>query len=166
PLPFVGEAVVGDGRLHAAIRAAFADWDEAAEDLRFDEVMARLAHALASLDRAIPRRPLGRVSARAAGLAREFLDANCLRPVASETLERITGISRFALARHFRACFGTSPHRYAVMRRLDHARSLLRAGVPLAQAAQDSAFADQSHMTRHFKNAYGVAPASWRALSR
>ena len=43
-------------------------------------------------------------------------------------LEAITGLSRFALARHFRACLGTSPYRYLVMRRLDRARHLHAVG--------------------------------------
>ena len=41
--------------------------------------------------------------------AREFLAAEAHRTVASEELEKITGLDRFALARHFRAATGTSP---------------------------------------------------------
>ena len=46
---------------------------------------------------------------------------------ASQTLERITGLNRYALARQFRACFGTSPYRYLTMRRLDRARATAQA---------------------------------------
>ena len=41
--------------------------------------------------------------------ARQFLDAHFARTVASEELEGVTGLSRYALARHFRARLGTSP---------------------------------------------------------
>jgi AraC-like DNA-binding protein len=96
-------------------------------------------------------------------LARDCLDAAAL--VSSAALERLTGLSRFALARHFRQQLGTSPHRYAVMRRLERVRRLLDAGTPLAQAAAVCGFADQSHMTRQFKRAYGLSPGQWRALA-
>jgi AraC-like DNA-binding protein len=68
------------------------------------------------------------------------------------------------VARQFRACLGTSPYRYLVMRRLDRVRALVRDGEPLADAAAACGFADQSHMTRHFKRAYGLTPGRWAAM--
>ena len=99
-------------------------------------------------------------------IARECLDAHLLAPVSSARLERVTGLSRIALARHFRAGLGTSPHRYVVMRRLDRARRLIQSGAALAAAAAESGFADQSHLTRHFSARSGVTPGRWVALSR
>ena len=83
----------------------------------------------------------------------------------SAALEAVTGMTRYALARHFRACLGTSPYRYLVMRRLDRARALIRNGAPLADAALRCGFADQSHMTRQFKQAYGLSPGRFVALA-
>ena len=51
------------------------------------------------------------------------------------TLERIAGLDRFAIARHFRRAFGTSPDRYRTMRRLELARAAIARGVPLVRAA-------------------------------
>lgn len=84
--------------------------------------------------------------------------------VTSEELEGVTGLDRYTLARHFRARLGTSPYRYLTMRRLDHARSCMAAGESLADAASASGFADQSHMTRQFRRAYGLPPGRWRAM--
>jgi AraC-like DNA-binding protein len=84
--------------------------------------------------------------------------------VRSCELEAVTGVGRYALARHFRACFGTSPYRYLVMRRLDRARALIVGGAPLSEAAIAAGFADQSHLNRHFKRAYGLAPGRWAVL--
>ena len=57
--------------------------------------------------------------------------------------------------------YGTSPHRYALLRRLDFARSQLRDGMPLAELALSAGFADQAHFTRMFKSAYGMTPGRY-----
>ena len=43
---------------------------------------------------------------------------------------------------------------------------MMESGQSLAEAATASGFSDQSHMTRQFKQTYGVAPGQWRALAR
>lgn len=164
PLPFVRGGVTGDARLRAAILSAVEDADVPIDDLKLDQVVMQLAEALAAHDPSAGRAWAGASNARAVEIARERLDVDLLRPVSSAELERLTGLSRFALARHFRACLGTSPHRYVVMRRLARARRLIQSGVTLAEAAAASGFADQSHMTRHFKNAYGVSPGRWKGM--
>ena len=165
PLPFVREAVGDDPRLLAAIAPALVDLDQPLEDLQHDGIVAGLARALAAADRSMPRRPSA-PDRRAALRARDHLDAGFVHAVRSSELEAVTGIGRYALARHFRACFGTSPYRYLVMRRLDRARTLIAAGSPLCEAALAAGFADQSHLTRHFRRAYGLAPGRWEALAR
>ena len=79
-------------------------------------------------------------------------------------LEAIGGRDRWQLSRDFRQLYGTSPHRYLVMRRLGQARSAMREGASLAAAAIGAGFADQSHMSRHFKRTYGMTPAAWVRL--
>jgi AraC-like DNA-binding protein len=129
--------------------------------LQRDQIVLGLGEALAAADTSIARRRSPTPHWRAVGRARECLDANVSRGVRSTELEALTGLSRYDLARQFRACLGTSPYRYLVMRRLDRARALIRRGTPLADAALACGFADQSHLTRHFKKAYGVAPGRW-----
>jgi AraC-like DNA-binding protein len=86
--------------------------------------------------------------------------------VASEELERLSGLDRFALARHFRQTFGTSPHRFQVGRRLQRAQSMIAEGAALSETAAATGFADQSHLTRHFSARFGLTPGRWAALSR
>ena len=83
---------------------------------------------------------------------------------AAATLERVTGTDRFTLARHFRRAFGTSPDRYRLLRRVALARTAIESGRPLARAAAEAGFADQSHLTRQFKRSYGLTPAVWARL--
>ena len=78
----------------------------------------------------------------------------------------MSGLDRFALARHFRAAFGTSPHRFQVGRRLAKARAMIAEGVALSEAAAATGFADQSHLTRHFSARFGLTPGRWAALAR
>lgn len=163
-LPFLRGAVSADPRLRAAILAALEDPRIAVDDLQFDDGIVQIAEALAALDPSA-RRTVEAAERRAVATARAFLDAHLADRVSSQMLERVSGLSRFALTRHFRGCLGTSPHRYVIMRRLDRARALIRAGTTLAEAASASGFADQAHMTRHFKKAYGISPARWRAMA-
>jgi AraC-like DNA-binding protein len=165
PLPFVRDAVSTDKRLAAAILPALDDLDGPLEELQRDQIILDLADALAAADPSIARRRLEPRHWRAVGKVRALLDANLESAVTSAEMEALTGLSRYALARHFRACLGTSPYRYLVLRRLDHARSLIRAGARLADAAAACGFADQSHMTRHFKKAYGLSPGRWAAIA-
>jgi AraC-like DNA-binding protein len=162
PLPFAGAGTTEDARLIRAILPALQDLDRPLEDLQLDQIIAEVAAALAALDRSNRQPMLPRANARAVDLARGFLDANAEQMVASEQLEAVTGLDRFALARHFRACLGTSPYRYQVMRRLDRTRRVLQSGASLADAAAASGFADQAHMTRQFKKAYGISPGRWQ----
>ena len=109
---------------------------------------------------------MGKTAWRAAALARDYLEENAERPVRSDELEAITGLDRYALSRHFRATYSTSPHRFLLMRRLQRARRMIEVGEPLAEIAIGAGFSDQSHFNRHFKKAFGLTPGRWSALVR
>lgn len=64
------------------------------------------------------------------------------------------------MVRGFARAFGLTPQAYLVQRRLDLARWLTAAGASLADAAAASGFADQSHMTRHFTQRFGLSPCA------
>jgi AraC-like DNA-binding protein len=46
------------------------------------------------------------------------------------------------------------------------ARGLIASGMPLAEAAAHSGFADQSHMTRLFVRSFGMAPGFYARAAR
>ncbi len=65
--------------------------------------------------------------------------------------------SRFSLIRAFRAAYGSSPHAWQNMIRLEEARRLLEAGRPILDVTHDLGFYDQSHFSRLFKESFGVS---------
>lgn len=165
--PFVPAVVSEDPDLAGLLGEAFADFPKALEPLAADAVVERLADRLAARgDGHTKVRRTAPTARRAMARAREFLAAEAHRTVASEELEKITGLDRFALARHFRLASGTSPHRFQVGRRLARARALIARGTPLSETAAATGFADQSHLTRHFVARFGLTPGRWAALSR
>jgi AraC-like DNA-binding protein len=87
------------------------------------------------------------------------------RVVSSGELEAVSGLTRFELARQFRAVAGTSPYRYSVMRRLAAARARIARRQPLVDVALATGFADQAHLTRRFTEAFGITPGQYAKLS-
>lgn len=165
PLPFVAEAVVSDPVLRGTLLSALAPLEEELDELFVADFIAQLARNLGR-HAGQSAKPMGKTAWRAAALARDYLEENAGRPVRSGELEAVTGLDRYALSRHFRATYSTSPHRFLVMRRLQRARRMIEAGEALAEIAVAAGFSDQSHFNRHFKKAFGLTPGRWSALVR
>ncbi|WP_342359387.1 AraC family transcriptional regulator [Terrarubrum flagellatum] len=164
-LPFANSPVLRDAPLSAALTLALRDMERRLETLELDQAVLAIADALLAIDASAQTSSVRSIACgRAVDRARQFLDANATRVVASEELEDICGLDRYALARQFRARLGVSPYRYLTMRRLDRAKAMMRTGDALAEIAFACGFADQSHMTRQFKQAFGLSPGKWRAI--
>ena len=97
---------------------------------------------------------------------RDYIHEFLTQPVSLDELEQVSGRDRWSLSRDFRALFGTSPYRYLTLRRLDQVRRLLLGAISPSEAALIAGFADQSHMSRQFKQAYGLSPGHWLRLIR
>jgi AraC-like DNA-binding protein len=162
-LPFVRDTVVSDHAFCATLLSALGPLDQELDELFVTDFITQLTQSLAR-HAGQPAKPILKTAWRAASLARDYLEENAERSVHSEELEAITGLDRYALSRHFRAAFSTSPHRFLLMRRLQRARRMIEASEPLAQIAIAAGFSDQSHFNRHFKKAFGVTPGRWSAL--
>lgn len=88
---------------------------------------------------------------------RDYVTDHLDEPITVAALATLAGRSPFHFTRIFIRSVGISPHRYIVHRRLQHAMELLRGGqLSLAEIAVRTGFADQSHLSRWMRRAYGA----------
>jgi AraC-like DNA-binding protein len=157
-----GEPVVRDPAVATRFRALFDALEQPPDPLAAETL---LLEALAAL---VPRlgpgaaepRPAGTESA-AVGRVREYLRARAAQSLTLEALAGVARLSPFHLVRVFRNEVGLPPHQYQLLVRVERARDLLRRGTPIAEAAYEAGFADQSHLTRCFKRFIGVTPGRY-----
>ncbi len=154
--------VAGDPALAALIRRLFCAWHGGESDpLAIEEGVLRAVMA-AALRHGVAAAPEPRASP-AVARARARLDAAPERRVTLAELASLAGVSRFQLLRGFAREVGVTPHAYLVQRRVGLARRLLAAGRAPAEAALESGFADQAHLTRAFRRQFGITPGRYRA---
>jgi AraC family transcriptional regulator len=96
---------------------------------------------------------------RVVELLQEHLDGGLKLATLAE--ECRLSVSHFA--RSFRRSFGTSAHRYLILRRVEIAKSLLsETNTSLVEIAAQTGFSDQAALTRTFANVVGATPGKWR----
>jgi AraC-like DNA-binding protein len=93
---------------------------------------------------------------------RDVLADRLADPPGLDELALATGMSPFALLRAFRDETGLPPHAYLNQLRVRLARRLLDSGLPPADVAARAGFADQPHLSRHFKRVVGVPPGAYQ----
>lgn len=162
PLPFVANPVLDAARLPEGCSAEIWDIDSEIDDVARIELVIAVANLLTTV---VPAglEVAGRFALGGLKRVRDLIIDCPADQHSMDELERVADIDRWTLARQFRAAFGTSPRRFRTLRQLDHVRRLLNLGRSLAEAAVEAGFADQSHMSRQFKLAYGLTPARWAA---
>lgn len=106
----------------------------------------------------------GQISSRIGDLrmarTRDYLHSFLNRNIRLAELAREASLSEPELCRRFSASYGLSPHRYQLVQRLMLCRRLLLDGIPIADVAISTGFADQSHMGRHFRGMFGMTPGT------
>ena len=155
--------VLREPALAADLEAAWIAMDARPAWLAADELLGR---ALSRLDvrhdaavariRTLDHRALERVQ----GYLREHVGEH----VRLADLAALASMSRFQLTRQFERAYGLPLHAYQVHLRLAEAKRRLRAGAAIAAVAADLGFADQSHLHRRFKGAFGMTPGEWRRM--
>lgn len=97
---------------------------------------------------------------------RDYLRARLSESIPTTTLAEMSGLTESHFIRAFHHEFGLPPHAYHIRLRLAHACELLAAGESVSTVAYECGFADQSHLSRKFKEVYKVAPGAWASIAR
>jgi AraC-like DNA-binding protein len=158
--------VFRDEDLRAALRDAHRALAEEPPGLAVDAAVLAAVDALRPHLEPGPPSPRTRPEHAAVRRARAYLEERWDAPVTLAEVAAHAGLSRFELARTFRAQIGLPPHAFQLDLRIARARSLLASGEPPAAVAAACGFCDQAHLTRVFKRAVGVTPARYARTSK
>lgn len=92
---------------------------------------------------------------------KDYLIDHLTENVSLSQLAQQTGLSPYRLHHVFRQEVGMALHQYQIQARITRAKQLLGQGFPLKQIAEETGFADQSHLTRQFKRFVQVTPGRY-----
>lgn len=99
-------------------------------------------------------------------LLRDYIKSRYAENIPLTELSSVADLSSFHLLRIFRDHIGVPPHEYQIHMRINEARSLLRDGHSIAEAALKVGFFDQSHFSRNFKRITGMTPGYYSSYSK
>lgn len=140
-------------RLIACLRSA----PDAAD---FGEKLSRLAE---SLDEPVATAAAAMPMPENVQAVRAYLDEHFTRVVRLSELARLAACTPATINRLFRQSIGLPPYEYLMQNRLRAAARHLRDDAcSLADIAAETGFADQSHLQRMFKRAFGTTPKVYR----
>lgn len=162
-LPFVPSVVTQCTRIRFIVESMLT-LEATCDDLKPTEQLTELADTLAELS-GHPNSVKDRNNPSMLKSIMERFESDPANCILMSELEAEHGVSRYSITRQFKRYTGTTPHRFLAIRRLELAKRKLLEGLSIADAANESGFADQSHFTRNFRQAYGISPNSWTKIS-
>ena len=128
---------------------------------------ALAAHLLREYGAAVlePKRQYGGLPRAKLVRALEYIQDQLDADLTVSGIAQAVDLSPYHFTRLFKESTGQSPHQYVVDARVRKAKELLTTGkFTISEAAFHLGFADQSHLTRHFKRVFGLPPK--RLLNR
>src|SRR5580704_17037698 len=98
---------------------------------------------------------------------RDYVDSHITGPILVADLCALIQRSAAYFSRSFKCTFGESPHSFVVRRRVElAAQYMLTTDASLSDIALRCGFADQAHLSKHFRQTAGQTPAAWRRAHR
>ena len=92
----------------------------------------------------------------------EYIQDQLGKDLTVSSVAEAVSMSRYYFTRLFKEATGKSPYQFIIEARVSKARHLLERGnISISEAAYEVGFADQSHLTRHFKRAFGLPPKAF-----
>jgi AraC family transcriptional regulator len=93
----------------------------------------------------------------------EFIEANVTEGFELSQLAETADCSRFHFSRAFHSAMGEPPMAYALRRRIEASKRMLRSESCVGDVASRMGFASQSHFTVAFRKITGVTPSAYRS---
>jgi len=140
--------------LHAALEQAR---DPLLQDQMLVDAFARLVARRSHGTGAHAQPPRG----GSIGPALDLINDAPADPHSLTDLASVCGLTERQVIAAFKAEVGLTPYAFLIQRRLRVAMQQMRCGLPIAEAATDAGFYDQSGLTRHFKRSFGITPQQW-----
>lgn len=100
------------------------------------------------------------------GAVRDLITERPLRSVKLQDLASAAGLSQFHFTRVFKTEIGLPPYAYYEQVRIAFAHQLIHQGHDLTSVAYQLGYADQSHLTRHFRRGSFTTPGKMAQLAR
>lgn len=111
--------------------------------------------------------PRAKLSPGEISLLREYVDGGLEQRISLDELAALVNLSQRHFRRVLHATLALSPHQFVTAQRLERARQLIRESrAALAEIAAATGFADQSHLSRCFQRAFGIAPSYYREQNK
>lgn len=151
-------ALVTDLERVEEVEVLFAQLSRAVRSVDYATTLRAVLKRLTSSRAAVP---LPGAHGASLSRVRDYLRDNPSSPVTIADLAEQAGYTESHFIRAFHREFGLPPHAYHLRRRLAAASELLADGLSVSTVAYECGFADQSHLSRKFKDVYGLTPAAW-----
>ena len=148
-------------RLAAAVKGALGS-DALARDVSEDAMVVLLGEVVQASGVRLPGSAATGKSL--INRAQELLAEHLHQSLPLDHLGNELGLSKFHLLRAFQKETGLSPRQWAMQLRTRRAKGLLLNGMAASDVAHDLGFADQSHLNRHFRAAYGITPGRYQSV--
>lgn len=93
----------------------------------------------------------------------DYMHEHLQENLSLDSMAQMLGISRYYFIRIFKQTFGITPYQYLLQHRIERAQCLLKQSkLSLSDIAIECGFANQSHLTNHFKRQLGITPKTFR----
>ncbi|MEQ9424958.1 MAG: AraC family transcriptional regulator [Cyclobacteriaceae bacterium] len=97
-------------------------------------------------------------------VAQDYIHSNYSSEISTETLSKVSSLSKFHFIRTFKEAFGSTPHQYISKVRLNKAKDLLlTTKLPVKEISMLVGFKEPNSFLRFFKMTQGEAPAKFRS---
>ncbi|NJL87128.1 MAG: AraC family transcriptional regulator [Leptolyngbyaceae cyanobacterium SM1_1_3] len=162
-VPFFPQPVIHDRALVQKFQAFHLALEQGASPLERESRLLWLAASMIQRhgERRSPKPQIYRGAAIAVQL-KTYLYDHYAEAITLDHLAQTVNMPPLRLLRLCRREWGLPPHQYLIQIRVQQAKRLIATGLPLAVVAADTGFADQSHLTRHFKRWVGVTPGQYQ----